>query len=343
MSAMPAPATAGLRSRVRLPGGTGSTGFYILLVVIGLFVVFGIITPGHRFLTLDNIFSIGLNGVLLAVAMSYVLGNGNLDLSIGANLVLSSVVAAKVILALSGSSAQVSQGIYHHQTLAIVAGIAAGVATGVACGLLNGILVTRLRMNSFVVTLGTNGVLTGIALVATNGSNIANLPTSLQTGFGSLTLWRIPVPLLVALFFGCACWAVLRMTRFGSHVLAVGSSVQGATRSGVGVSWVIVRVFALAGLLAGIAGVMDITKFGTTAISGHDSDALQAISAAIIGGTSLFGGRASIGGAMVAAFIPITLLSGFVMMDVAPFYQYIAVGAILIVAVYIDGVRRGRL
>jgi ribose transport system permease protein len=110
----------------------------------------------------------------------------------------------------------------------------------------------------------------------------------------------------------------------------------------VAVGSVTLRVFVVSGLMAGVAGGLDLTKFGTTAISGHETDMLQALSAVIIGGTSLFGGRASMGGSIIAVFIPITLLTGFVMLGVPPFYQYMAVGAILIAAVYIDGLRRGR-
>jgi ribose transport system permease protein len=334
------------RPRPSLPPVLRSTAFYILLVVIALFLVFGALTPGNRFLTLDNAFDIGLNGaglLLLAVATTFILANGNIDLSLGANLVLSSVIASKVILAVGGSAQQVAQGIYPHEATAIVLGVAAGVLTGTAFGLLNGLLVTRLGVNSFIVTLGTMGILTGAALVMTNGSNIANLPTSLQTGFGALTVWRVPVPFLVALGLAAVAWATIRTTRFGTHVLAVGSSLPAARRAGVAVPRVVVATFTLSGFLAGVAGVIDITKFGTTALSGHETDSLAAISAAIIGGTSLFGGRASMGGAIVATFIPITLLSGFVMLDVPPFYQYIAVGTILIAAVYVDGMRRGRL
>jgi ribose transport system permease protein len=213
---------------------------------------------------------------------------------------------------------------------------------GAAMGLLNGILVTRLRVNSFIITLGTLGVATGAANVVTNGANVPYLPGGLQTGIGLRSVFGVPLPLLLALAFSVWAWIWLRRTTFGRHTLAVGSSLSGSQRAGVNTDWVVIRVFVLCGSLAGAAGFLDLTKFGTTAITGHETDMLQALSAAIIGGTSLFGGRAAMGGTIVATFIPITLLSGFVMMGIPPFYQYAVNGIILIAAVYIDGVRRAK-
>jgi ribose transport system permease protein len=329
-----------------LPGLFHTTAFYIGLVVILLFLVFGALTPNHAFLTVPNLISIGVNSaglMLLAVGMTFVIASGNIDLSVGATLVLSSVVAARVIIALSGTPEEVVAGIYPHETRAIALGFLAALLVGGAMGLLNGLLVTRLRVNSFVITLGTLGLATGMANVITNGANVPYLPLSLQTGIGLRRLWGFPIPLLIALVLAVWGWIWLRRTAFGRHVLAVGSSQKSARRAGVRTNAVVMRVFLLAGIMAGVAGFLDLTRFGTTAITGHETDMLQALSAVIIGGTSLFGGRASMGGSIVATFIPITLLSGFVMIGVPPFYQYMAVGAILIVAVYIDGLRRGQL
>jgi ribose transport system permease protein len=323
-----------------------TTAFYIGLVVIFLFLVFGAVTPNHAFLTVQNAVSIGVNSaglMLLAVGLTFVIASGNIDLSVGATLVLASVAAARVIIAVSGTPEQVVAGIYPNEALGIALGLLSAVLAGSAMGLINGLLVTRLRVNSFVVTLGTLGLATGLANVITNGANVPYLPLSLQTAIGLRRLLGFPVPLLIALAFAVWAWIWLRRTTFGRHVLAVGSSRRSARRAGVKTNAVVIQVFVVAGTMAGVAGFLDLTKFGTTAISGHETDILQALSAVIIGGTSLFGGRASMGGSIVATFIPITLLSGFVMMGIPPFYQYIAVGAILITAVYIDGLRRGQL
>lgn len=331
--------------RSRIPRFATTTAFYITLVVVAIVIIFGILSPGNRFLTLSNFQALGMNSaglMLLAIGLTYVIATGNIDLSVGANLVLSSVVAAKVIIASSGTSAQVVAGDYQNEALAIGLGLAAGIITGTVVGVINGLLVTRLGVNSFVISLGTLGVATGVALVLTNGANVPYLPMSLQRAIGHQEIMLIPIPLVIALSVGAVAWVWLRRTAFGRHVLAVGSSASGARRSGVAVNSVVIRAFVISGFMAGIAGGLDLTKFGTTAISGHETDMLQALSAVIIGGTSLFGGRASMGGSIIAVFIPISLLTGFVMLGVPPFYQFIAVGTILVVAVYIDGLRRTR-
>ena len=344
-TATPAPLARPSKPSV-IPALFHTTAFYIALVVIALFVAFGFVTPNHAFWTIPNVISIGVNSaglMLLAVGMTYVIASGNIDLSVGATLVLASVVAARVIIAVSGTPEEVVAGIYPNEMPAIWLGLLAAILTGAAMGLINGLLVTRLRVNSFVITLGTLGLATGLANVITNGANVPYLPLSLQTEIGMRRVLGFPVPLLIALALAIWAWIWLRRTTFGRHVLATGSSRRSARRAGVKTNRVVMGVFLLAGVMAGVAGFLDLTKFGTTAITGHETDMLQALSAVIIGGTSLFGGRASMGGAIVATFIPITLLSGFVMMGIPPFYQYMAVGGILIAAVYIDGLRRGQL
>lgn len=345
MTAPPKPETR--RTAVTSETFTGiSTTWYVAAAVVLLVAVFTIVGPEMRFVSLTNLQAIGRNSaglMLLGIGLAFVLGAGHIDLSVGANLVLSSVVSAKTVLAVSGGSAAAAAGQYANSGLAIIAGLAAGMVTGCLVGLFNGLLVTRLRINSFVVTLGTMGVATGLAQVLTNGANVPYLPPVLQSAIGMRSVLGVPVPLLIALVVGAIAAAVLAWTRFGRHTLAVGSSASGSRRAGVRVEFTTTRVFILCGLMAGIAGFLDITRFGTTAISGHETSMLQALSAVIIGGTSLFGGRASVAGAMVATFIPTVLLAGFVMVGVGSFYQNIAIGLVLIAAVWIDGIRRGQL
>ena len=134
---------------------------------------------------------------------------------------------------------------------------------------------------------------------------------------------------------------------YGMHTLAIGSSRQAAERAGVSIDLHVVSLFVLVGLLAGIAGVFDLSRFATTNLSGHQTDALSAIAGAVIGGTKLFGGRASVIGAVFGATLAVILETGLVIQGLSPFYQLIAVGVVLIVAVYIrgsdetDGKRRG--
>jgi ribose transport system permease protein len=316
-------------------------------IVIVLIVVFGVLSPNGAFFRVSNLSTITLNvsvTMLLAVGITFVLAAGELDLSIGSNVVLSSVVAAQVLVGLSGTTEQVRMGEYPNLALGIVAGSIAAVLAGTLFGAVNGLLVTRLRVNSFIVTLGTMGIGTGLAYVVSNGVNVPNVPRVLQTNFGIQKLFGVvPYPMIVVLVVSAVLWYVLRATRFGLHTLAIGSSREAAERAGIRSRAHVMALFVMMGALSGLAAILDLTRFATTNIGGHQTTALAAIAAVVIGGTSLFGGRATIAGSMVASLIPVILGTGLVILGVPSFYQLIVVGAILIAAVYVDQRRRERL
>jgi len=330
----------------RLASGLRSTPVGMAVIVILLIVIFGILSNG-AFVRVSNLSAITLNvavTMLLAVGITFVLAAGELDLSIGSNVVLSAVVAAKVLVAMSGTTDQVRMGDYPDLPLGIVAGTVAGILAGTAFGVVNGLLVTRLRINSFIVTLGTMGIGTGLAYVVSNGVNVPNVPRVLQTSFGIEKLFGVvPYPMLVVLIISAGLWYTLRSTRFGLHTLAIGSSREAAERAGIRSPRHVMALFVMMGALAGVAAILDLTRFATTNIGGHQTTALAAIAAVVIGGTSLFGGRATIAGSMVASLIPVILGTGLVILGVPSFYQLIAVGTILIAAVFIDQRRRERL
>lgn len=323
-----------------------STPFWMTVVLLVIAVGFGALSGG-AFLRPSNIIEISLAAsevMLLAVGVTLILAAGELDLSIGANLVLSSVVAAGTIQNLAGTPEQIVQGQYPNLVPAVIAGVCVALITGSLLGLTNGLLVTRLGMSSFIVTLGTTGVFTGLAYVLTNGVDFAYLPRDLQYDFGMNRLVGvIPFPVLVVLGVAGVLWFAMRFTGFGVETLAIGSSREAAVRAGIRVNRHIVVLFTLMGLLSGIASLIAISRFGTTNIAGHQTDNLAAIAAAVIGGTSLFGGQASIGGAIVGSLIPAALATGLIILGVASFYQLIAVGTILIIAVYVDQRRRRQL
>ena len=322
-----------------------ATAFWIGVALLAIVVVFGVITPDHAFLRPSNLLTIGLNAaqtMIIAVGMTYLIGAAQLDLSVGSNLILSSVLAANTIIAVAGTPEQVANGQYPNFAAAVVAGVIVGVVAGAMFGLVNGILVTRLHITSFIVTLATTGMGLGIALVISGGGNVANIPRDLQLGFGSAKfLDLIPYPLILALIIAAILWVVMRLTGFGLRTVAIGSSREAAVRAGISVDRHVLELFVLQGLLVGIGGLLDITRFATTNVSGHQTDALAAIAAVVIGGSSLFGGMASIGGTILGTLIPVSLATGLVIMQVPAYYQLIAVGMILIAAVYWDQRRRG--
>jgi ribose transport system permease protein len=330
----------------RLAKARRSTALWIGLAIVAIAVVFGLITPSHSFVKPENLLAIGLNAsviMLLGVGMTFLIGAGHLDLSIGYSLILASVIGAKTMVALGGTPEQVQTGAYANLALAITAGVIAAIASGMAIGLLNGLLVTRLRLSSFIVTLATSGIAFGLALILTSAANIPYIPNELQDNFGGAKFERlIPYPLLLALAVGGVFWAMLRKTRFGMRTLAIGSSRDAAARAGIDVNRHTLKLFVLMGALVGVAAIVDISRNANTNVSGHQTDNLQAIAAVVIGGTSLFGGVASIGGTLLGTLIPVMLANGLVQMAVPPFYQYALVGVILILAVYFDQRRRER-
>ena len=139
---------------------------------------------------------------------------------------------------------------------------------------------------------------------------------------------------------GLTVGIVLALTRFGRHTYAIGSNEEAARRAGINVDRHLIKVYALQGILAGLAGFLSLARFSTTTIGGHDTDNLQSIAAVVIGGTSLFGGIGTMLGTVFGVFIPAVLNNGFIIVGVQAFWQEIAVGAVLIGAVYLDQLRR---
>jgi len=325
----------------------GSSAFWIGVVVVGLVIVFGLITPNNAYIKPSNLFNIGLNAsqiMLIAVGMTFLIGAGHLDLSVGYNVILSSVLGAKVMVTVAGSTEQVAAGEYPNLIPAIVAGVVVTILVGSLAGLLNGLLVTRLRLNSFIVTLATSGIFYGTALILTSAANVPFVPDQIQTSFGSFRLFgQLPLPLVLTLAVCGVMWVIMRTTRFGMRTLAIGSSREAAIRAGIGVERHTVRLFVLQGLLVGLAAVIDLARNAGTNVVGHQSDNLQAISAVVLGGTSLFGGIASIGGTLLGSLVPVMMANGLVILNVQPFYQLIVVGLILLAAVYLDQRRRSRM
>jgi len=335
------PAAAPRDSLVRRLLTTGWI-YLALVLIVAAFSVWG----GSEFLGWTNFEDILYNSstiVLLAIGAAFLIIGGQLDLSLGSVLVFSSVVGAKTMVALGGPAEQTAVGVYTHTGRAIAVGIVVAVVAGGLWGLVNGLLVTKLGVPSFIVTLGTLGMALGLAQVITDGANVSNLPPELQSDIGARTVAGIPLLILVSALITVVAALALAKTRFGMTTYATGSNPEAARRSGLEVDKHVVKLFVLAGLLAGLAGAYDLLRFNTTSIAGHSTDALVAIAAVVIGGASLFGGSGTIGLTAVGVMIPAVLDTGFIIVDVQPFWADVAIGAVLIAAVAIDQARRRRL
>ncbi|MCU1405503.1 MAG: transporter permease [Glaciihabitans sp.] len=307
--------------------------FQILIVLLVIMLIFSALAPSI-FPEWTNIRQIVQNVSILAVlgiGMTFIIVTSGIDLSVGSVLVFSGVIAAKVMEAMGSAGWGVA-----------VIGIIVSILCGTAWGLLNGFLIAKAKVPPLIVTLGTLGGALGLSQVITGGVDIRNVPAELSDTIGYGNVWGTTLPLisLIALVIVVIFGVILHKTKFGLYTFAVGSNEEAARRVGVKVDRQLISVYALSGSLAGFAGILSLSQYGTTAIAGQSQTNLNVIAAVVIGGTSLFGGVGTIFGTMVGLFIPAVLQNGFVIVGVQPFWQQVAVGAVLIIAVYIDQRRR---
>jgi ribose transport system permease protein len=317
----------------RLLAANSAWTFAILIVLVAFF---SIAAPPGTFLSQYNLTQIATNAAIylvLGVGMTYVIITGGIDLSNGSVLVLSGILAAEWV---------VHHGGYKADWGVILVGILISVATGTAWGALQGVLVAKAKVPPFIVTLGGFGAALGLAQIITTGNDVAGgapnrLVETLGLGklFGEIP-WLVIVATATTVLFGL----ILAYTRYGRYTYAVGSNAEAVRRAGIRVDRHLVKVYALAGTMAGIAGVMSLAFFHTTTIAGHGYDNLKVITAVVMGGTSLFGGRGTIVGTVIGVFIPAVLGSGLVILGVQSYWQDVAIGAVLVAAVYVDQLRR---
>jgi len=324
---------------------------FTLLILFAIIAIFGL-REGASFFNARNFNDIIIDSsqlVVLSVGMTFVIIAAGIDLSVGSILVLSSVVAAQVTIALSGSPQDIAKFQFPTQQVGIPIGFLAGVATGLLCGVVNGLLITRLKVPAFIVTLGMLGIALGLGQLLSGGTSVPNVPPAVQSEIGLRELVafdvagqrvRITPPVVIAYGLAIVAAIVLNRTRFGRYTYAIGSNAPASMRAGINVDFHLVKIYALSGLLAGVAGAMDLMRFGTASVGSHQADNLAAVSATVIGGTSLFGGIGTIGGSVIGAFIPTVLRNGLVIARVQPFWQNVAIGVVLIVAVFLDQRRR---
>jgi ribose transport system permease protein/inositol transport system permease protein len=292
-----------------------------VVVLIGLVLIMAGLSP--YFWSVSNFMNILLAtstiGVL-AIAATFVLSSGGLDLSIGSIVGLSGVVGASVAVNL-GMSTPVA--------------VLATIGSGALAGLINGWIITRGFVPAFIVTLGMLGVARGLALVISDGRVIYGLPDwMLFLGQGRPFGISMPVLILVSVAF--IMHIVLAYTRYGRHTLAIGDNENAARTAGINVGLHRLSLYVLSGGLAGLAGLLFATRINSGDPTAGITYELTAITAAIIGGTNLFGGRGSILGTMIGALIMGVLQNGLNLLAVQSYYQQMAIGGVLVLAVFID-------
>jgi ribose transport system permease protein len=306
---------------------------WVLLSLIGLVIAFSVLNPG-KFFTEFNIVSLASSAAVLLVlslGQTFVVVTAGIDLSVGSVLVFSGVISAEVMSRTGGVAGGIG---------CILLGLLASIAAGIGWGFVNGLLVAKARVPALITTLGTYGITIGLAQVITSGIDRNEVPTKLATSIGYGKLAGIPWIFVIALGLTVIAGLLLHTTRFGIRTYAIGSNAAAARRVAINVDRHLIKVYTLSGFCAGFAGFLSLARFSTTTIGSHATDNLSTITAVILGGASLFGGSALIVGTLIGVLIPVVLTNGLVISGIKPFWQTVVIGAVLILAVYIDQIRR---
>lgn len=291
--------------------------------LLGLFLLVIILSiVSSDFLTVSNIFNVlrqvSINA-LIAFGMTFVILTGGIDLSVGSTLALSSALSAGMMA--SGGD----------PFLAIVVGLLAGLVMGA----FNGILVAKGNVAPFIATLATMTVFRGLTLVYTEGKPITGLPDSFGM-VGKSFFLQIPMPVIWMLFSFIALYFILKHTTFGRHVYALGSNEEATRLSGVSTTKVKIWVYSISGLFASLAGIILTSRLNSAQPTAGTSYELDAIAAVVLGGTSLSGGKGWIVGTLIGAMIIGVLNNGLNLLNVSSFYQLVAKGAVILIAVLLD-------
>ena len=295
--------------------------------LIALFVGLSIATP--HFLTSTNLSSVIRQTAvinIMALGMTMIIIAGGIDLSVGSTLAMGGLLGTMAM----ESGAPIS------------AGIAVGIFTGLVCGLLNGLMTTRLRINPFIVTLGTLGIYRGLALIISNGLPVHNVPQGFSF-LGEGNLYAVPFVLWILLLCAVGVHVLLEHTRHGRYVFAIGSNPEAALYAGIAVAFHTTAVYTIGGLLTGLAGMIEASRLMTGQPTAGQGYELQAIAAVVICGGSLRGGEGSVIGTLVGAFIMGLLANGSDLLGISPYLQQAIIGAIIILAVAVDELRKRRL
>ena len=310
-----------LRTRLRERGGIDVQTVVTLAVLIAMIVVFSQLND--RFLTVDNFKNVLVQTapvMLVGCAVTLVMIARGLDLSVG------SVAAVAAVFAAAFTA--------RHGWSLWAAGLGA-LAIGGLFGLVNGLLIVRLQVNPIIATLGTMNIARGAAYLISSSAIIVGLPAG-WGDLGTSSLGPIPTPVVVALVAIAVFGLLLNRTAFGRHVYAIGGNEETARLSGVDVGRALVILYVLAGLTAGLAGLMMASRFGSGDPNAYVGFEFDVIVAVILGGTSLAGGEGRVAGTVLGALIVGFLSNSLNLIGVDPFWQYVAKGAVLIFAVVLD-------
>lgn len=297
--------------------------FSSLLGLILLCIVLSLISP--NFLTMTNLLSVLRQGVALfmvSIGMTYCIISGGIDLSVGSIMALSGCVAGLMM----------ASGI--NWLLACLVGLILGIILGWVMGL----FIAQFELQAFIVTLAMMSFARGLALVLTNGVPVFGFP-KIYRYLGTGILFGLPFPVILAAFFFLITGFVLKQTKFGVNVYAIGGNIEAAVFSGINVKRTLISVYTISGFLSAFAGIFMTSRLNSGQPILGEGIELDAIASVVIGGTAMSGGQGGLGGTVIGALIIIFLRNGLNLLAVSAFWQKVVIGAVILVAVLVDKFR----
>jgi ribose transport system permease protein len=317
--------SAGTGVDVRALVGKAARQGGLIAVIVVLVIGFGIAKP--FFFDTSNLMNVLLQAAvvgILALGQTYVLLTGGIDLSIGSTVAVTAVCS----------------GLFSHSMPPALAVLCA-LGIGASCGLVNGVLITVTKITPFIVTLGTMSMYAGLALIIAGGQAVYGIPTGFQDllagGFGT-----VPIPVVLFVILTIVSALVLKYTRFGEYLVAIGGNAEVARLAGIRVGQHTASAYVVAGAGAGLAGSILTARLGAADPTLGADLLLTAIAATVMGGTRLEGGYGSMAGAAFGAILIATLTAGLTSLNVQAFYQQVAVGAAIILALLVDQLAKRR-
>lgn len=300
--------------------------FGVLLAFVVLCAVFAALDP--RFLSQRNLSNIAIQSstnAVVALGMTFVIASAGIDLSVGSVLALTGIIMASLL----------------HSGVPVPLTIILGLGSGALCGVSMGLLITKGRLPPFIVTLGGLSIFRGLALLYTDGRPVIGVP-QLFRSIGAGSVLGIPTPWIIVVVAGLATYFVIHRTKLGEATIAIGGNEEAARLSGINVDLTKITIYGICSMMAAMGAVIVTARLGTAEPIAGQGYELDAIAAVVMGGSSLFGGQARVFGTVIGALIIAALRNGLTLLNIPSFSQQVAVGVVVILAVFVDQLGRRR-
>ncbi len=306
---------------------------FLGLLILG-FEIWAEVADGATFIgNVLNIRSIAVFAVaplLLAIGQTFVIISGGIDLSVGFTMGLASVTVSHVTNVITP---------VYGTAIGLVAGMAAGIAVSIVPGLVNGFLIAQLRVPPFIGTLGMYGVARGVAYLLAGGTTVP-VDNDALSWIGNGTIGGVPVVVILTVLALLVLHYMLSQSKFGQYTYAIGGNRAAAVRAGINVRGTTMRLYVLSAVCAAVGGILYAGRFSAGAAQAGEPLLLDSIAAVVIGGASLFGGSGTVVGTLIGALIVAVIQYGLVFINVEPFWQFVAVGVVIIISVLVDQAQR---